>query len=106
MKKIQIDSKKIAKLLKKLVMIPANYFFWYALAMIFIACVIGGGIFYYYAILSQKAQIEIAQPPFQFQENLYQEVLNQWKIRDKISQEADTKIYLDPFWHASSNTTQ
>jgi len=105
MKKIQIDSKKIRKLLRKLVMIPANYFFWYALSIIFISCAIGGITFYYFAILSQKAQIEITQPSFQFQENVYREVVNQWRIRDEKFQEADTKTYLDPFMHSSSSTS-
>ena len=67
------------------------------LALLLIALILGGLIFYKYSILTGKEEPTISEKPPQFEEKTYQTVLKTWQEKEKRFEEADSKTYPDPF---------
>ena len=93
----RIKFKKIKDFLKKLPKTLGERAFLTFLALLLIALILGGLIFYKYSILTGKEEPTISEKPPQFEEKTYQTVLKTWQEKEKRFQEASTKEYPDPF---------
>jgi len=91
------DLEKIKSKLSKFCLFSAEHSFLSILILISIALLMGGWLFYQYSILAQKAEPQVTGQTIQFKENLYQEILDQWQIRQDSLEAADEKEYLDIF---------
>jgi len=91
------DFKKLEDKVTKFGRISAEHAFLSFLALVFIASLVGGLLFYQYSILIQRAEPQITEEPIQFKENLYQEILGQWQARNERFEEVDKKEHLDIF---------
>ncbi len=89
--------KKIIQFLKKLPLAIAKHSFGVCVSLIFLAVAIGALIFYKYAVLVDKKDIEIDKPPAQFNQELSQKVLKQKEEQKKRFQDADLKQYPNLF---------
>lgn len=97
MKILKLKFKREKEFLKKLPRILGEQAFLTFLALLFLALIFGGFLFYKYSILAEKAEPEIPEKPLEFQEKTYQEVLKIWQDRQKKFEETEFKIYPDPF---------
>lgn len=93
----KIKIKKIKEFLKRLPRTLGEKAFFVFLALLFLALIFGGIIFYQYKILVKRTEIQITEEPLKFQEKTYQEILKIWQEREKKFQEADLKEYPNPF---------
>lgn len=67
------------------------------LGLLLIALIFGGIIFYQYNILVKKREVQIIEEPLQFREKTYQNILQIWQEREKKFQQAELKVYPNPF---------
>ena len=81
----------------KLCLCSAEHSFLCILILFFVALLVGGCLFYQYGILAQKAEPQITGQTIQLEENLYQDILEQWQARKDILEAADTKTFPDLF---------
>ncbi|OIO46273.1 MAG: hypothetical protein AUJ31_02175 [Parcubacteria group bacterium CG1_02_39_15] len=93
----RIKFKKIKDFLKKLPKTLGERAFLTFLALLLIALILGGLIFYKYSISIDKEEPTISEKPPQFEEKTYQTVLKTWQEKEKRFEEADSKTYPDPF---------
>lgn len=94
---MRIPKIKIKNFLQRLLRTLGERAFLTFLGLLLLALILGGIIFYQYNILVKKTEVQIIEEPLQFQEKTYQEILKIWQEREKKFQEADLKIYPDPF---------
>jgi len=97
MKVPKLKLNKITTFFRKLPRILGKHTFLTFLALLFLALIFGGFIFYKYSILAKKFEPEVFEKPVQFDEKIYQQILEEWKEREKRFKETDLKIYPDPF---------
>jgi len=99
MKVPKIKLKKIKEAIKKLPRILGERAFLFFLALFSLFLIFGGLVYYKYSILVPRVEPEIfeSEKPIKFQESTYQEILKIWEVRQKRFEEADLKIYPDPF---------
>lgn len=92
-----IKLKVIKKFLKKLIWTiganPLVAFF----VLFFLSLVIGGLVFYRYGFLAEKAQIQIIETPLQFEKDLFEEISQEWQIRQDRSEEVTFRKFPDLF---------
>ena len=93
----KIETKKIKKFLKGLPRVLAERAFLTFLFLFLMVLIIGGIVFYKYNVLAKKAEPQILEQPFQFQEKTYQSVLKAWQEKEKRFKETDLKEYPNPF---------
>jgi len=93
----KIKFKKAIEFFKKLPRTLGERAFLTFLGLLLIALIFGGLVFYKYSILVEKAEPEISKIPLKFKEKTYQEVLKVWQEKEKRFEEANFKIYPDPF---------
>lgn len=74
-----------------------HHLFLGCLAFFLLALIFGAILFYKYNILAQRAELEILANPILLKEDTYQEVLKVWQEYERKFEEADTKVYSDPF---------
>ena len=90
--------KKLSDILNNLSRNLTEHAFFTFLALLLIALISGGLLFYKYSVLVQTIEPEIKQESIQFQENLYQKILEEWENRKaRRFEEAESKYYLNPF---------
>lgn len=101
---MEIDFKKILEKTKKgfagakrILWVIGKHAFITVLVLILLDVILGGLVFYKYMYLAQKKEIGVNNIPFQFKENVYQKVLDQWKERDQKFQEYIQEDYTSPF---------
>ena len=97
MKVPKIKLNKIKNFFEKLPETLGERAFLSSLGLLLLSLILGGLIFYQYAILAEKKEPEISKKPLQFNEKNYQEILRVWQEKEKRFQEADLKEYLDLF---------
>ncbi|GEM_PF-2370217 len=66
--------------------------------LFFVSLTIGGIMFYRYGIVALQAEPEPEGVSVRFQENVYQEILKEWQIREKRFEVADHKEIPELFW--------
>ena len=93
----KIKTKKIKDFLKKLPRTLAEKSFLTFFILLIFALIIGCLIFYQYSFLVEKRKPEVLKTPLKFQEKTYENVLKIWQEKEKRFEEADLKIYSDPF---------
>jgi len=93
----KLKTKKIKDFFKKLPRTLGEKALLTFLGFLFLALIFGGIIFYKYGILAQKAEPQITEKPFQFEEKTYEGVLKIWQEKEKRFEAADLKIYPNPF---------
>ena len=91
------NRKKLSDILDNLSRNLTEHTFFTFLALLLIVLTLGGFLFYKYSVLVQTIEPEIKQEPIQFQENLYQKILEEWQDRKARFEEAESKYYLNPF---------
>ena len=97
MKISKIKFKKIKSFFKKLPKTLGEKSFLTFLLFLSIALFFGGLIFYRYVVLIKKANPEILERPFRFDQKTYQILLDFWQEKEKTFQWADLKEYPDLF---------
>lgn len=96
--KIAIPKTKIKKFkesFKKLPWAIAERGFKAFLALVWVALILGGFLFYKYIFSVEEG--EIIERPIQFKEKLYRKILQTLEDRQKQFEEVELKEYLDPF---------
>ena len=94
--KLSIPQKLVVKIKKLLWILAGNAFFSFLLFCLFIL-ILGGLIFYKYSVLVEREEPEILEKTFQFEEKVYQEILEEWLEREEEFIKASEKEYSDPF---------
>jgi len=98
--KIKIKVQKIKKelrFLKKLFLTICCHFFVFCFFLSFLAFLVAGFLFYKYAFSFIKEKKETTYPTVFLDENLWQEVLQEWQEQEKRFKEADLKQYPNLF---------
>ena len=97
LEKINIFCAVVKKIPRKM----AEKTFWLFLGTIFLALVFAPFLFYRYGFfqksLDERVRTEVFFSPVQFDEKALQEILQIWKTRQKNFDQADNKIYFNPF---------
>ena len=62
-----------------------------------ISLMIGFFVYYAYFFLVNKMDLEATRKPIQFEDVIFQNILNQWQEREKRFKDADIKIYPNLF---------
>jgi len=101
---MRIKTKKIKNKLGKMILFIARHDFLICLFLIFLSLVFGFFLIYRYAILEQKVKPEVSVQNFQIKMDTYQEILDIWQKQEKISNEANSKEYSNPFKPVSGLT--
>jgi len=94
--KLSIPQKLVVKI-KKLLWILAEHAFFSFLVFCLFILILGGLIFYKYSILVERKDPEILEKTFQFEEKVYQEILEEWVGREEEFKKASEKEHSDPF---------
>jgi len=102
----QIKFKKIKDFLKKLPRSLSEHFLLTVLILFFLSLILSSFIFYNYIILVKKAEPQIIKKPLQFEEKIYQKILEEWREREKRFKEADLKEYPDLFKGLPTSPTE
>jgi len=97
MKIPKIKFNKVKAIFKKFPRILGEHSFLTFLFLLFISLVLGGIIFYKYSILAEKAETQTIKKPLQFEEEIYQKILNEWGNRENKFKEAELKEYPELF---------
>ncbi len=93
----RIESDQIKRFLFRVLRIIGRHSFLFFLVFVFFGLVFGGVLFYQYYLLVEKIEPEIAGKQIYFQEEIYLEILEEWKKQEKKFKEVDSKTYLNPF---------
>jgi len=100
----KIDFKKIPDALKsapsfvvEVIWLIGKRAFWLTILLILVDLIIGGAVFYKYVFYAENDKSYLNNPPLQFDENSYQEILSQWEKRDESLNQFIQKNYPDPF---------
>jgi hypothetical protein len=93
MNKIKRFTEFLKKIFWKIGENPLPTFF----ILLILALSIGGLIFHRYSFLAEKKEPQITERKIQFKEDLYQKILEEWEIRQKEFEEADSREYRDLF---------
>jgi len=83
--------------IKKIPWILGLHAFWIILFFVFIELIIGGFLFYKYAILVKKDEQKIADYNLKFKKIIYQKVLEEWQKKSQEFEGYQTEQYLNPF---------
>lgn len=100
----RIKFNKIKKILKKLPKILGKRAFLTFLILFFLASIFGAFVFYKYTVLVKRLEPEVLEKPIQFNEKVYQGILNIWEEREKVFEEIEFKEYLNPFQKTTLNS--
>jgi len=97
--RLKINFKKInfKKVLESQIKFWASRAFLAYLLLLFFGLIFGGFMFYKYGFLIQKTKPELIKKPFQFKENVYQEISEKWKELEIKFQNAELKSYPNLF---------
>jgi len=104
MKVSKIKLNKIKNFFEKLPEILGERAFLSSLGFLLFSLILGGLIFYQYAILAERKEPEISKKPLQFNKKNYQEILGVWQEKEKRFQGTDSKEYLDLFQEIKQKT--
>ena len=88
---------EIKNFLKKLPRTLGKNVFIFFLVIVFLELILGGFLFYKYSILAEKTKIEIIEETIQFEEEIFQGVLDEWIEQRKSFNETEIKKYPNPF---------
>jgi len=88
---------KIKIFFKKLPRFLGERAFFTFLGLLFIFLIFAAFLFYKYIFLVERVQPEIAEEPLQFNEKLFQEILEKFDERERKFKETDLKQYPNPF---------
>jgi len=83
--------------MKKVPIFVAEHSFWSIIIVVCLEVVAGGILFYKYSVLPSRAEIKPTEQSIQFNQGIYQQVLDKWSERDRQLQETKTREYFDPF---------
>jgi len=93
--KIKLD--KIKNFLRKISKILTKKPFLTLMALIVVAFILGGIIFYKFCYLISKVELQIIERPFSFKEDIFKDILKEWAEREKNIAEIEFKEYPNPF---------
>lgn len=94
---LNINFKKIKYYFLKIPGLLAENAFLTFLGLFLIVLVISSILFYKYDILIKKTVIKTDDQPIEFKEQIHSSVIQIWQEREKKLEQADSKIYLNPF---------
>lgn len=92
--------KKIKKIPKTL----AEHLFLVFFGFLIIDLIIGSFVFYKYYLLIENSEVNISEKVLKFEENTYQEVLDQWQTREENLKSINSKEYFNPFQELRKNS--
>jgi hypothetical protein len=95
--KLQVKFNKIQEPCKKACQAIAQHFFGAFLVVFVLVLVIGSIVFYKYSILAQKTEAPTFANQVQFDDDLYQKLLEICRGRGEKFQSLQTKEYPNPF---------
>ncbi|MEA3344146.1 MAG: hypothetical protein U9Q16_00460 [Patescibacteria group bacterium] len=88
---------KIKNFIEQFLLIVAKNIFSCCLFFLLLSVLLSGLIFYKYVINPQKISLDATEDPFLIEEEMYQNILEKWQIKEKKFIEAGLKEYSDPF---------
>lgn len=94
---LNINFKKIKYYFLKIPGLLAENAFFTFLGLFLIALAISSVLFYKYDILIKKAVVKTDDQPIEFKGQTHSSVMQIWQEREKNFEQADSKIYLNPF---------
>jgi len=94
---MKIEINKIKTFFGKTPRVLGENAFLTAICFIILSLIFGGFVFYRYIILTQKAEPDIIEKSFKFQENDYQNILKIWQEREEKFNTADSEQRSNPF---------
>lgn len=98
--KIKFNIKKgkfFLELIKKIPRVIGENFLLTVLILFLLSLLWGSLVFYKYAILAERTELQIIKPPLQLNERAYQRILSEWQKREEKLKETGSKEYSDPF---------
>jgi len=93
----QIKLNKIKGFFKKWLRVLGENLFLTSLSLILISLIIGSFVFYKYSVLVEEREPGAASKPLPLKEEKIREILKIWETRQKNFEEADLKMFPDPF---------
>jgi hypothetical protein len=94
---MKINTKKIKNIFKKTPKVLALHPFLAFWALLALAIILGGLIFYKYSVLVEKPETGISREVLRFGQETYQDVITQWQERERNLEEVESKQYISPF---------
>lgn len=94
---MKIDTRKTKNIFKKIPKTLALHPFLAFWALLALAIILGGLIFYKCSILAEKPETDIPREILRFGQETYQEVTVQWQEREINLEEIESKQYINPF---------
>jgi len=88
---------KKEKTIKRISVVIAQHFLLTNLFLFIISILLGGILFYQYAILAQEAEQEFIKKQSLLKEDIYNDVLRSWQEQQLRFNETDLQEYNDPF---------
>lgn len=82
---------------KKIPWMLAKYAFVVVLMLILIDIILGGLLLYKCVVLVKLESLQSDKNPLEFKEDVYKEILEQWKTEEQKLQEKLERNYLNPF---------
>ncbi len=96
LKQLKLFSIRLDKL-RKIPWILGLSAFWIILLAVFVELIIGGLLFYKYAILVINDEQKTIDYNLKFKTGIYQKVLEEWQKRDQEFMQYQTEQYINPF---------
>jgi len=93
----QIKLNKIKGFFKKWLRVLGENLFLTSLSLILISLIIGSFVFYRYSVLVEEREPETAFKSSSLEEEKIREILKIWETRQENLEEADLKVYPNPF---------
>lgn len=93
----RIKFNKIKTFFQKIPWFLAEHAFLTLLGLLFLSLFLGGIVFYQYSVLAKREIPEVIEKPLEFDKELYQIILNEWRARAERFAEIDLKEHPDPF---------
>jgi hypothetical protein len=94
---MKTEINKIKSFFKRIPRVLAENAFFTSVCFIILSLILGSLIFYKYSILTQRANIDINEGTFKFQEKSYQDVLKIWQEREEEFNTADSEQHSNLF---------
>jgi hypothetical protein len=96
---LKLKEIKIKKTLKGCLYFIAKRAFSFFLLFLFLELALGGLILYNYLFLPKEEKVELKIRGISLNENLYQGFLESYQARQEKFDQAESKIYWNPFEH-------
>jgi len=93
----KIKTERLEKFCQIVPRILAEHFLRTILGILLISVAVGGIVFYRFVIDVENEKVEAQEETLQFNEKIYNGLLEEWQKRSEISNSSEKENYADPF---------